>query len=160
MGIVFSPTLNIPAPVLALFITEYEVVFDEPDDTPVNESPVTVTAPPEAQSYNASNFIHEPTPVSHTNHHLNIHHDSSHRRNHSAEPQHRGTPPASFPMLNQGYQESSHRPQAYHQQSYPQQTYQQSFQQQSYRPNVSSSLSSYEQGRWDNSREESSDLFG
>jgi len=153
--------LNIPAPVLSLFITEYEVVFDEPNDTPMNETPATAPSPPEAHSHNASNYIHEPTPISHANRHLNVHHDSSsHRRHHSAEPPQRRTPPPSLPMLNQGYQESSHRPQAYHQQSYPQQTYQQSFQQQSYRPNVNSSQSSYGQGRWDNSREELSDLFG
>lgn len=159
VGIVFSPTLNIPAPVFSLFITEYEVVFDEPDDTPVTETPPTVT-PPEAQPYDSSNYIHEPAPVSHTNHHLNVHDPSSHRRYHSADPPHRGAPPASFPMRNQGYQESANRPQVHQQHSYAQQKHQQSFQQQSYRPYFKPPQSSYGQGRWDNSREESSDLFG
>ena len=46
VGIVFSPTLNIPAPVFALFLQQYDGIFGEaPDDhdTPVE---VTVTAPP------------------------------------------------------------------------------------------------------------------
>ena len=33
VGIVFSPTLNIPAPVFAMFLTEFDAIFsDEPDD--------------------------------------------------------------------------------------------------------------------------------
>lgn len=46
VGIVFSPTLNIPAPVFALFLQQYDGIFGQaPDDhgTPVE---VTVTAPP------------------------------------------------------------------------------------------------------------------
>ncbi|RVX73890.1 hypothetical protein B0A52_02780 [Exophiala mesophila] len=30
VGIVFSPTLNIPAPVFAIFLTEFEAIFDKP----------------------------------------------------------------------------------------------------------------------------------
>lgn len=34
VGIVFSPTLNIPAPVISMFLTELEAIFGEPlDDT-------------------------------------------------------------------------------------------------------------------------------
>ncbi|PMD39720.1 hypothetical protein L207DRAFT_529666 [Hyaloscypha variabilis F] len=46
VGIVFSPTLNIPAPVFALFLQQYDGIFgQEPDD---HNSPVevTVSAPP------------------------------------------------------------------------------------------------------------------
>ena len=47
VGIVFSPTLNIPAPVFALFLQQYDGIFgQEPDnhDRPIVE--VTVEAPP------------------------------------------------------------------------------------------------------------------
>jgi RalA-binding protein 1 len=47
VGIVFSPTLNIPAPVFALFLQQYDGIFgqepEEHDHAPVE---VTVTAPP------------------------------------------------------------------------------------------------------------------
>ncbi|EXJ53722.1 RalA-binding protein 1 [Cladophialophora psammophila CBS 110553] len=32
VGIVFSPTLNIPAPLFALFLTDFEAIFDKPTD--------------------------------------------------------------------------------------------------------------------------------
>lgn len=32
VGIVFSPTLNIPAPVFSMFLTEFEAIFDKPMD--------------------------------------------------------------------------------------------------------------------------------
>ncbi|KIW26321.1 uncharacterized protein PV07_09422 [Cladophialophora immunda] len=32
VGIVFSPTLNIPAPLFALFLTDFEAIFDRPSD--------------------------------------------------------------------------------------------------------------------------------
>ena len=126
VGIVFSPTLNIPAPVFSLFVTEYEVVFDEPDDTPVTDtaSPAITT---EAASYTASNDTHDSPLVSQPNHHLNVQESSSRRRYHSADPAHRGAPPSSFPLHNQGYQESAYRPQVHQQQSYPQQSYRRSY---------------------------------
>lgn len=47
VGIVFSPTLNIPAPVLALFLQQYEAIFEtEPQETPVAPVEVKVTADP------------------------------------------------------------------------------------------------------------------
>jgi RalA-binding protein 1 len=47
VGIVFSPTLNIPAPVFALFLQEFDDIFvREPDTQPRKEVTVTVTAPP------------------------------------------------------------------------------------------------------------------
>jgi RalA-binding protein 1 len=49
VGIVFSPTLNIPAPVFALFLQQYEDIFDQEPDHPRDQSsPVehTVNAPP------------------------------------------------------------------------------------------------------------------
>jgi RalA-binding protein 1 len=46
VGIVFSPTLNIPAPVFALFLQQYDGIFgQEPDDHSTTVE-VTVTAPP------------------------------------------------------------------------------------------------------------------
>ncbi|PQE05367.1 hypothetical protein CJF31_00011156 [Rutstroemia sp. NJR-2017a BVV2] len=46
VGIVFSPTLNIPAPVFALFLQQYDSIFGDPIEN--NQSPVevTVSAPP------------------------------------------------------------------------------------------------------------------
>lgn len=32
VGIVFSPTLNIPAPLFAMFLTDFEAIFDKPSD--------------------------------------------------------------------------------------------------------------------------------
>jgi RalA-binding protein 1 len=47
VGIVFSPTLNIPAPVFALFLQQYDGIFaQEPDDHDQHTVEVTVTAPP------------------------------------------------------------------------------------------------------------------
>ncbi|QSZ30097.1 hypothetical protein DSL72_004617 [Monilinia vaccinii-corymbosi] len=46
VGIVFSPTLNIPAPVFALFLQQYEGIFErDPDDHEHRPVEVTVTAP-------------------------------------------------------------------------------------------------------------------
>ncbi|KAH8657533.1 hypothetical protein BGZ60DRAFT_132901 [Tricladium varicosporioides] len=47
VGIVFSPTLNIPAPVFALFLQQYEGIFGEdPNDHAGSPVEVHVTAPP------------------------------------------------------------------------------------------------------------------
>jgi RalA-binding protein 1 len=47
VGIVFSPTLNIPAPVFALFLQQFDGIFgSEPDDHDHAPVEVTVTAPP------------------------------------------------------------------------------------------------------------------
>ncbi|KFY24047.1 hypothetical protein V493_05471 [Pseudogymnoascus sp. VKM F-4281 (FW-2241)] len=67
VGIVFSPTLNIPAPVLALFLQRYDGIFDsEPqqfDHAPVE---VTLTAPPltpeDIRSPRKQHFQDLPTP--------------------------------------------------------------------------------------------------
>ncbi|KAF7958713.1 hypothetical protein EAE96_002247 [Botrytis aclada] len=46
VGIVFSPTLNIPAPVFALFLQQYDGIFEnEPNDQERRPVEVTVTAP-------------------------------------------------------------------------------------------------------------------
>ncbi|ESZ99274.1 hypothetical protein SBOR_0315 [Sclerotinia borealis F-4128] len=46
VGIVFSPTLNIPAPVFALFLQQYDGIFEqEPDDHEHRPVEVIVTAP-------------------------------------------------------------------------------------------------------------------
>ncbi|KAI9655193.1 MAG: hypothetical protein M1829_000689 [Trizodia sp. TS-e1964] len=44
VGIVFSPTLNIPAPVFAMFLTEFDRIFTEEVDE--NHSPLDVSASP------------------------------------------------------------------------------------------------------------------
>ncbi|KAI9744059.1 MAG: hypothetical protein M1818_002211 [Claussenomyces sp. TS43310] len=86
VGIVFSPTLNIPAPVFALFLQQYDEIFNqEPEHH--NQSPVevTVTAPltpddvrsPRRQmfqelptpSYNQQTFARTPTALSHPGQH-------------------------------------------------------------------------------------------
>ncbi|TAQ88423.1 hypothetical protein B7494_g3285 [Chlorociboria aeruginascens] len=66
VGIVFSPTLNIPAPVFALFLQQYDGIFGrEPD---VHHSPVeiTVSAPPltpeDIRSPRRQKFQDLPTP--------------------------------------------------------------------------------------------------
>lgn len=46
VGIVFSPTLNIPTPVLSLFLTEFDAVFREnPDATNIPSLEITVSEP-------------------------------------------------------------------------------------------------------------------
>lgn len=157
VGIVFSPTLNIPAPVFSLFITEYEVVFDEPDDTPVADTtPPAITT--EAPSYATYNNNHDSPPVSLPNHHLNVKESTSHRRYPSADPPYRGALPPSFPLHNQGYRESVYRPQVHQQQSYPQQSYLQSYENKPNRPFVNPPKFSHHHAKWD-SQEESAGLF-
>src|ERR1700735_2754098 len=72
VGIVFSPTLNIPAPVFSLFITEFAVVFDDPDDTPITVTPPAAQDAPSYESYNSP-----PQPTSQP---------PTHRRNRSFDP--------------------------------------------------------------------------
>jgi RalA-binding protein 1 len=45
VGIVFSPTLNIPAPVFALFLQQYDGIFGQEPDSHGSPVEVTVTAP-------------------------------------------------------------------------------------------------------------------
>lgn len=70
VGIVFSPTLNIPAPVFALFLQQFEPIFDaDPESEPENQTPVevTVTAPPltpeDIRSPRKQMFQELPTPA-------------------------------------------------------------------------------------------------
>src|SRR2546421_5898494 len=136
VGIVFSPTLNIPAPVFSLFITEYEVVFDEPDSTPDSTTPPAAVDPP---SYIPPNDNQKAMPATYSNTLLAVQDHPSHRRKYSNEASGRpstsqGRPstsqlPASFPMHNHGqrdatYLQQPHQPQIYPQQSYYQQSYQ------------------------------------
>jgi RalA-binding protein 1 len=133
VGIVFSPTLNIPAPVFSLFITEFAVVFDEPDDTPITVTPPAAQDSPSYDSYNSP-----PQPTSQP---------VTHRRNRSFDPV-RSTlvypPPSPFHPNH-----SSHL----------QPAFQQPYQQLSY-PQYQSQQSTYPQNRWDNPQEDSNDLFG
>ncbi len=67
VGIVFSPTLNIPAPVLALFLQKYDGIFEsEPQQFDQNQVEVTLTAPPltpeDIRSPRKQHFQDLPTP--------------------------------------------------------------------------------------------------
>jgi len=147
VGIVFSPTLNIPAPVFSLFITEYDTVFDEPDDSqPNNSSNPTGDPPP----YSAYNDTRASPPTSQPNN-LGVPESQSHRRFPSADhgvPRASPQPPPSFPMHPQGYQR---QPQSY--QQYPPQQY-------AYQHQVYPQYSAQPVARWNDRREESNDLFG
>ncbi len=46
VGIVFSPTLNIPAPVFSMFLTDFDAIFgEEPEAAPTPPPEVSVTKP-------------------------------------------------------------------------------------------------------------------
>jgi RalA-binding protein 1 len=67
VGIVFSPTLNIPAPVFALFLQQYDGIFgDDPYDHAGSPVEVTVSAPPltpeDIRSPRRQKFQDLPTP--------------------------------------------------------------------------------------------------
>ena len=67
VGIVFSPTLNIPAPVFALFLQQYDGIFDrEPDSLEHRPVEITVSAPPltpeDIRSPRRQKFQDLPTP--------------------------------------------------------------------------------------------------
>lgn len=64
VGIVFAPTLNIPAPVLSLFLTEYDSIFKA---TPHTTNPTEALAPPslvpeDVRSPRRQMFSELPTP--------------------------------------------------------------------------------------------------
>ena len=46
VGIVFAPTLNIPAPVFSMFLTDFESIFGQ-NPNEVIEYPITITEPPQ-----------------------------------------------------------------------------------------------------------------
>ena len=69
VGIVFSPTLNIPAPVFALFLQQYEDIFEQEPDHPRDQSsPVEITVnapsltPEDIRSPRQQIFQNLPTP--------------------------------------------------------------------------------------------------
>lgn len=66
VGIVFSPTLNIPAPVFAMFLTEFDAVFgEEPENTSATPPEVSVTeplTPEDIRSPRRQMFSEIPTP--------------------------------------------------------------------------------------------------
>jgi len=67
VGIVFSPTLNIPAPVFGLFLTEFEAIFGPApaDEAPTRTVEVTVSShlnPGEIRSPRHQMFTDLPTP--------------------------------------------------------------------------------------------------
>lgn len=66
VGIVFSPTLNIPAPVFALFLQQYDGIFGKDPDDHTASVEVTVTAPPlspeDIRSPRRQKFQDLPTP--------------------------------------------------------------------------------------------------
>ena len=88
VGIVFSPTLNIPAPVLALFLEQYSAIFEAEPQEPAAPVDVTVTAAPltpedirsprkqhfqelPTPSYNQESFPRGPPPSSHASVQMN-----------------------------------------------------------------------------------------
>jgi RalA-binding protein 1 len=66
VGIVFSPTLNIPAPVFALFLQQYDGIFGQEPDSHEHTVEVTVAAPPlrsdDLRSPRQQHFQNLPTP--------------------------------------------------------------------------------------------------
>lgn len=68
VGIVFSPTLNIPAPVFSMFLTEFEAIFDKPMDresirsTEIDRDAGTLT-PEDIRSPRRQMFTDLPTPA-------------------------------------------------------------------------------------------------
>jgi len=65
VGIVFSPTLNIPAPVFAMFLTEFDAIFGAAPDESVPMPEVSVTeplTPEEIRSPRRQMFSELPTP--------------------------------------------------------------------------------------------------
>jgi RalA-binding protein 1 len=66
VGIVFSPTLNIPAPVFAMFLQQYDGIFGQQPDSHEPPIEVTVTAPPltpeDIRSPRRQKFQELPTP--------------------------------------------------------------------------------------------------
>ena len=66
VGIVFSPTLNIPAPVFSMFLTDFDAIFGtEPDDsipTPIEVSVTEPLTPEDVRSPRRQLFSDIPTP--------------------------------------------------------------------------------------------------
>lgn len=66
VGIVFAPTLNIPAPVFSMFLTDFDSIFGEPADS--STQPVEATAgrslfPQDIRSPRRQMFSDIPTPA-------------------------------------------------------------------------------------------------
>lgn len=68
VGIVFSPTLNIPAPLFAMFLTDFDAIFDRPTDresirsTEIEREEGTLT-PEDIRSPRRQMFTDLPTPM-------------------------------------------------------------------------------------------------
>ena len=67
VGIVFSPTLNIPAPVFAMFLNEFDAIFgEEPEDRSMTPPEVSITeplTPEDIRSPRRQMFSDIPTPT-------------------------------------------------------------------------------------------------
>ncbi|KAL4745542.1 hypothetical protein BDW72DRAFT_53199 [Aspergillus terricola var. indicus] len=66
VGIVFAPTLNIPAPVFSLFLTEYDEIFDDAQEPTVNTVDLVVDnplTPEDIRSPRRQMFSDIPTPA-------------------------------------------------------------------------------------------------
>lgn len=65
VGIVFSPTLNIPAPVFSMFLTDFSAIFDQPGSNSSTEHNVTINEPSrdEIRSPRRQMFTELPTPA-------------------------------------------------------------------------------------------------
>ncbi|ETN38700.1 uncharacterized protein HMPREF1541_06737 [Cyphellophora europaea CBS 101466] len=64
VGIVFSPTLNIPAPVFSMFLTEFHAIFDQPEQDEIAQPFVTIHEPQQddIRSPRRQMFTDLPTP--------------------------------------------------------------------------------------------------
>jgi RalA-binding protein 1 len=66
VGIVFSPTLNIPAPVFSMFLTDFDAIFGvDPDESlpsPIDASPTAEMTPEDIRSPRRQMFQELPTP--------------------------------------------------------------------------------------------------
>ena len=66
VGIVFSPTLNIPAPVFSMFLTDFDAIFGvDPDanvPSPIDSSPTAPLTPEDIRSPRRQMFQELPTP--------------------------------------------------------------------------------------------------
>jgi RalA-binding protein 1 len=126
VGIVFAPTLNIPAPLIAFFLTDFKDIFGTPLDeatSPIHEirRHAHQLSDDAIRSPRRQMFSDLPTPA---------YNETSFPQR--FQPQPKGNPPPSFPPPPppQSSQHHQQQQQQYQQQQYQQQQYQQQQQQQ------------------------------
>lgn len=90
VGIVFAPTLNIPAPLISFFLTDYPDIFGAPNDEPSSPVQDTRHHSDEFRSPRKQSFSDAPTPA--------YSETSFHSQQPMAQEQWNGRPPSQFPM--------------------------------------------------------------